>query len=597
MQEIYTTFANAFVAGNNFRTFIDILNNESGYHNQSEAIRFTSDKHQEAYTIWLTEKYGAVDSLNENWGMLDIVGSFDEAAKLIPVYTVDAEETMYVMNMESSEVYRADVRNSVLWDDYLRFREQSLSNLNNTVSDWLTSTGSTDVPVVIKHVSVLEDYYVNDQTVGGIDGIGGEIYGDFETATAKRTYPFSEVEQSAKTMWYIITECNTEENMTDKTENGPVVYESKEYMYQFFDAHISEGAKGIYDFLIFGDFFNLLPAYSYHSKPEAYAWSKEYREYVEANADKIISELRPDSTQLCYFYPGSRAWWFDPSKRGAALYEDDYLETRIFKFKDDVVMQTNDPYIDKDVLFVNLENAPATLNWGTELNEYLANKPDGEKVVYMGMRQDLGSIPVIDAYYTDEIIDTAEGTKIQVLKPTASSTILAQTEDGKVWALRDGDIYIISNTGWNGGPASNSQYTDINYLELLDFDEPDDPEDPEKPDDPENPEDPEKPEDSEDPEKPEDTENPEDPKDPVKPEDPEEPEKPEDSEKPNGSGQNDSESSNGSEGTDDENAASDNVTSPSTNDSNKMAASLVTLIGAAIVLIAVLRRKREWHNK
>lgn len=59
-----------------------------------------------------------------------------------------------------------------------------------------------------------------------------------------------------------------------------------------------------------------------------------------------------------------------------------------------------------------------------------------------------------------------------MLKPTATSEILAKTLGGKIWALRDGDLYIIANTGWNGGVASNDQYSVVNYLDLIDFDAP-----------------------------------------------------------------------------------------------------------------------------
>ena len=76
------------------------------------------------------------------------------------------------------------------------------------------------------------------------------------------------------------------------------------------------------------------------------------------------------------------------------------------------------------------------------------------------------------AYFTDEIIDNGDGEQIQVLKPTATSEILAKTLGGKIWALRDGDLYIIANTGWNGGVASNDQCSVVNYLDLIDFDAP-----------------------------------------------------------------------------------------------------------------------------
>lgn len=76
------------------------------------------------------------------------------------------------------------------------------------------------MPVVLKHISIFESYNVNNRTVGGFDGLGGEIYGNLEVTPALRTYAFAEAEQSAKTIWFIITECNTDENVVAKYNEG-----------------------------------------------------------------------------------------------------------------------------------------------------------------------------------------------------------------------------------------------------------------------------------------------------------------------------------------------------------------------------------------
>ena len=457
-------FANAYMAGDNFRDFIDILSNESGFTNWVEGIRLDGKDAHAAYVKWLEEKYKTVDKINEAWKMLDAVPDIDTAADLMPVYTDIERGIIYNEDIKTHKIYKSDVH-GLLWDEYIDFRETSFAELNNEMSDVIKSTPNTNVPVVIKHISILEDYNVQKHTYGGVDGLGGEIYGNFSMATAKRTYPYSEVEQSAKTMWFVITECNTEENMIQKTNEGPVVYESEEYMHEFFDDHMADGAKGIYDFLVFGDFFSTLPVYSYHSKPEAYTWSKNYREKVEKNAEQIASTQRENGRKQLYFYPGGQSWWYMPNKRNAALTNDDYVQTRPSMLGDRVVLQTFNPNVDKEVLFVNLENAPATRKWGPAFNEYMKNKPASEKVVYLGLRKDLGELPDIDKYFTDQTFQNGEET-IQVLNPTATSEILFQT-DGKVWGLRDGDIYIISNTGWFAGPIISDQYTGMKYVDEI----------------------------------------------------------------------------------------------------------------------------------
>lgn len=463
----YKLVANSFGGGDNFRDFIDILSNESGFVNAAEAVRLTGDLHDAEYAKWLENKYKDIDKLNEDWNMEDKPDSFETAAKLIPLYanTEDDEQKAVAMDMRNNKSYVYNA-SGLLWDDYVEFREEAFLGINNAASDWIKSTDNTNVPVVIKHISILENYNIQNLTHGGFDGIGGEIYGDMSVSGAKRTYPYAEAEQAKKTMWYIITETNTEENMQIKTDNEEFTYESKEYMHDFFNDHINQGAKGIYDFVVFGNFFAELPVYSYHSKPETYEWSKEFREYTEKNADEIISKPRGDGVNTSYFYPGNQAWWPVTNKRSAALKADDYMDTRIIRFGDELIAQTFDPRVDKNILFVNLENAPATKRYGPKLNEYLNNIPQDERVVYLGLRKDLGELPEIDKYFTDEIIEASDGSKYQVLKPSATSKVIYQT-DGKPWAISDGNMYIIANTDWNGGVGENDQYTKVNYIEEL----------------------------------------------------------------------------------------------------------------------------------
>lgn len=465
LEKRYLAFVRRFRAGDHFRMFLDPLNNESGFCNSAESVRLTGEAHQVAYTSWLEARYGSLDRLNKAWKLSPAANSFTQAAALIPVYTEEKTQTMFLLDMETDAVSCADGHHGVLWDDYLQFRNAGLRSLNDQVADWFKSTSNTNVPVVYKHVSVLRENNISRRTAGGFDGLGGEIYGNFLTSSAKRGYPFAEAEQARKTIWYLITECNTEEDMECKTKYGPVTYESKAYMHRFFREHMEDGAKGIYDFLVYGDFYETLLAYSYHSRPETYDWSREFRETVERRSTEIVRQMRGPEHRRLYLYPGAQAWWYPPNGRTAALPGTDYQNARILMLHGERVLPTFYPEVPKDGLLINLEDTPATLTWGQRLNRYMENRPKREIVVYLGLRKDLGSLPALDAYFTDEIVDMADGAKIQVLKPTAASEVLAETETGQVWALRDGMLWIYANTGWNRGPLCNEQYTEISRLQ------------------------------------------------------------------------------------------------------------------------------------
>ena len=83
-------------------------------------------------------------------------------------------------------------------------------------------------------------------------------------------------------------------------------------------------------------------------------------------------------------------------------------------------------------------------------------------IVYIGSREDLGAIPAIDKFFTDEIIKFEDGSKAQVLKRDVDGKensqdssshfreeqrvrILAE-KDGKPWAIYKGNLIIISRT-------------------------------------------------------------------------------------------------------------------------------------------------------
>lgn len=472
-RRLYRMYGENFAAGDNFRNFIDPMVNESQYFNWGEPARHTGGNHHEVYTDWLKKKYSSLDELAEAWQMLDMPESFDVAADLVPVYTTPAgtDETMFVIDINTQQLYRASAR-GMLWEDYIEFREWAFLDLNNDIADCLTATPNSDVPVVYKQVGLLCPYFTNDRTFGGFDGIGAEVYGNFARSDAVRSYQYSDAAQSKKTMWFVVTETSTEENMNWKTENGPVVYESKQYMHDYFDEHFDGGVKGIYDFVAFGNFFGTLPVYSYHSKPEAYDWSREYKEKTEKDSWRIANTPRENGAPLHYFYPGPSGWWFPPNKHSAAGYHDDVVHTRMTNWENTIVIPTYDPTVDKSTLFVNMFDAPATTRYGKALNEYLENKPEHEKVVFLGLRKDLGALPLIDRYYTEETFSDGENT-YQALKPTETSEVF-YTTDGKVWGLRDGNIYILAienflldycsiDVGKNNADDAAGQYTSLNH--------------------------------------------------------------------------------------------------------------------------------------
>ena len=64
----------------------------------------------------------------------------------------------------------------------------------------------------------------------------------------------------------------------------------------------------------------------------------------------------------------------------------------------------------------------------------------------LGFREDIGTIPSIDKYYTGEKVELSDSETVQILNSTATSEVLLSTPDGKPYALRDGNLYIIATS-------------------------------------------------------------------------------------------------------------------------------------------------------
>ncbi|NIQ99666.1 MAG: hypothetical protein GTN78_05620, partial [Gemmatimonadales bacterium] len=98
--------------------------------------------------------------------------------------------------------------------------------------------------------------------------------------------------------------------------------------------------------------------------------------------------------------------------------------------------------VDTPLIIANLRSPPASLRHGPALEELIRN--GAPLVTYVGFRHDLGAIPALDKYFTDQFAQDDDGTRIQVLQPSETGEALARTGNGHVWNLVEGSLQIIS---------------------------------------------------------------------------------------------------------------------------------------------------------
>jgi hypothetical protein len=319
----------------------------------------------------------------------------------------------------------------------------------------------------LKHVSYLNKYNINDQLSGGFDGIGCEGYGDLTGVRHDMNFSRSSTEQFKKTAWYIVTETELDENVTQKYNSGVIGYPDKETMFRHFNNLFDYGAKGFYDFLFYENISTPLSAYLYTSKPVMFDWLKEYRSelYTNKNIDTIVNDYY--GPKPYYVYPSSPAGWYFPNKRTAVLYGDDYKTLRsAFSADGRFYSHTNDCSIDTDALIVNLEDAPATTIYGGDINNKINALLQKESIIIMGHRNNLGAISEIDKYFTSTKKTLTNGDIVQILNPPVGAEILYKTADNLPWAFKYGNLWIFANNNWYG--VSND-IASIRYIDLFDF--------------------------------------------------------------------------------------------------------------------------------
>lgn len=445
--EIAKNYSQNLNFGRNFRLVVDPINNEMGFYNNAEGSRIYDSVFNDLYKGWLEKRYGTIDKLCEAW--LTDVKTFDEASRLVPIYTEDAKENgiSYTYSFDGDnpdKIYKADTHKSLLWNDYLMGRDQLFTEFNNDVANAL-KTG-INVPVIYKHCSIQREYFINRDLVGGFDGVGSETYGTPAITSARAATTSAIADQYARTAWRIITETNTEEAVMMKYESKEWSYPSEERFNEHFDKMFDAGMKGGFNFLL-ADRFDiggvLGDTYSTIENEKEWPWWQPYLNKHEARLNKLAGEKYEGKKY--YFYPSQKNWWFANSERKVVQLTDDYIPIQRFVLKDGTnAMQTDDPTVEADVLFVNLQNGPYSEIFGPALEKVLGYTD--RKTAVLGFREDIGTIPPIDEYYTGEKVKLNDSETVQILKPTATSEVLLSTPDGKPYALKDGNLYIIATS-------------------------------------------------------------------------------------------------------------------------------------------------------
>lgn len=491
-------FASKVAIGDGVRDIIDPTVNESGYFNYNANVRPYDDDYNELYRMWLQDKYGNIEKLRTAWTNNEIL-DFAQASRVVPVYTSGTDAagnyTIFGYDEKKEAFFEFNGRTTQMWLDFIEFRDYAAAEFYNDLADAYKT--KLDIPVVVKNVYFHQESFKNSRLSGGIDGIGSESYAIGDSVGQKHMVSYGLTRQFAKTGWSIVTETNTNENIAQKhkeafgenpsynedgsikiVDTSKVGYGTKERMHDNFDQLLDSGAKGIYDFVLSARHNQpTQEAYSYiyfndrfgSYNLDHFSWLKEYKEKVDNNAD-TIANTKIDKNVI-YFTPAAAYTnGGGPDRFNAVHVSDNKRITYPYKAagrnKDYAVLLTDDPTVDTEFIAANFERGPVSNKQGVAFGNML-DTMEGDKVaLYLGFRYDIGTVPQIDKYFTNEFTTNSNGVSVQVLDPGETGEVIYKTAKGEPWAIRDGNLWIVAAADW----ITKSSYWDrgtLNYIDEL----------------------------------------------------------------------------------------------------------------------------------
>ncbi|MDB5328062.1 MAG: hypothetical protein JWM57_3631 [Phycisphaerales bacterium] len=432
--------------GKGLRFFIDPVMNEEGLYNEAEPVRVWTDAFNNAYAKWLERRYTSIAALKTAWRLPDdSVESFADASRLIPLRDSEAPWAAQAMrwidpvSLRQTTTLPGGVGQG--WFDYLDGVRDTYADSRDMVTRGVKQI--VEVPVVFKRVTPWVTREVINQTPGGFDGVGLELYPiNGSPAGQGLGSGLAEAALASQTTWLIATEIGYSPATNNRGVRG---FPDEKYVYNLVSTLSQFGVKG---FMFFGwrlEPYDIWKPMQFHAMPDQLKWLRKARDLVGTSA--------VDDVPVAQVFPEGQCWWFKSGGESLNRYNA-VLDDGPSAIRQSIELCpatadgsapplwaiSSTPVIpNAAVRVVNLANADSAGRYGPQVTAWIRH---GEKVIYLGTLPAGAKVDGLDQHFTAEHVKIGND-DAQVLHIDAGDQMLAE-QNGKAWAKRTENLIIVA---------------------------------------------------------------------------------------------------------------------------------------------------------
>lgn len=298
--------------GSGLRFFIEPFTSKMDLSGEMTGFLPDSSGFRLGFEAYLTKKHTHEGAVNAAWGLNENLDSIETAARLIPLWG-NGRGIAYAYDKASGHMYPIDVTATQTWRDIVEYRDSSVQQFMNTISDTIKSK-IANVPVIFKNTNY-HRIFANPFGMGGYDGLGVEAYGTGEEPVDNVAGPaYSLAEESGKTMWFMVAATQANKEKCDQCS-----YPNENTMDTALDYFREVGCKGF--------FVNNLK-----DNPTQSTWMGDFKKHIKPSS---LADFKPTVIN----YPLSPitgayvkrlmpdTWWLPTLQLGKTTFIGDGLES------------------------------------------------------------------------------------------------------------------------------------------------------------------------------------------------------------------------------------------------------------------------------